>query len=61
MSVFIDTPFNKDCPHHKLYFTTKPERCPYCGVLSHAAVKTRLRKVLIWVGIAVAAGWWALR
>lgn len=59
--MFIDTPFNKDCPHHKLYFTTKPERCPYCGALSHQAVARKVKSGVLWTVFAALAAYWTCK
>lgn len=38
---YRDTPFNKDCPHHRMVLLTEAARvdhCPWCGEPSKAMV-----------------------
>lgn len=56
---FLETPYNRECPHHELYFRSRPERCPYCLSMSHEALRdevARWLKLVAWVGVL---GWMA--
>lgn len=57
---FVRTPFNADCPHWKLYFTTHAPRCPYCGAMNLKEARRRAWVTLILALAANAAIWFAI-
>lgn len=40
---FVDTPFNRHCPHRSAYFSRTTEFCPYCGAEARLHAHARLR------------------
>lgn len=60
---FIRTPFNRDCAHHRLFFPTRTEACPYCGAESKYHRTTRRlaqARMLFWALAAIGLYLWLI-
>ena len=55
MSRFVDTSFNRDCPHHTHYISGN--RCPYCFAERKDAVRERWARIGARVAWVAAVAW----